>query len=234
MILRNFNLLIDYFCLLVRWVFISCNFFLLKKKYRNYTLDDCEIFYINLEHRIDRLKKIEDQFSRLGIYNAKKIKAIRNDFGALGCALSHKSIYEQVIDRNKLIVICEDDVVFHCSKTELENLINTFYNDSRLDVLCLAHKSKLKMSVSDVFYITPNIQTMSCYVLKPSMVTKFIFIANQSISGLMNGKTERTHAIDQVWKKLQSSNIFVVPKLKCVTQGQSYSDIRKKVVNYNV
>jgi hypothetical protein len=225
---------VKFFYLLCNWMTKSFIYYFKKNKKTIYSINNCEIYYINLNHRIDRKKLIENEFLKLQITHAIRFNAIKNNNGALGCSISHKSIYELVKNSNKLVLICEDDIQFNSSKFYLDKLINDFNNDIRLDVLCLAYSSFLNFSISDDFYITSNTQTMSCYILKPHVIKKFIEIANESIYGLMNFKNEQTYAIDQVWKKLQYLYVFAIPKIRVASQRKSYSDIKKLEVDYNV
>lgn len=229
-IIKRLNFLYLFF----NWITKSFIYFFYKNQKIDYTTNDCEIYYINLDHRIDRDIQIKNEFYKLGIFNYKKFNAIYNLNGALGCAKSHKEIYEMSCNTNKLIFICEDDVIFHCSKNELDKLVEIFFNDKRLDVLCVANLSHLHLNVNNNFKITSSTQTMSCYIIKPHMIKLFIAIANESITGLLNEKDEKIFSIDQLWKRLQSKYIFAIPKFKFASQGISYSDIQKKIVDYNV
>lgn len=232
---KYFKLLAQHLIFYIYWFLISIiyQFKLKNKKY--YIIDNCDIYFINLSHRIDRLDQLKNEFKRLNIKEPIRFNAIYNKNGALGCSLSHKGIYELLLKTKNLTLICEDDIEFHCSKEQLDFIINAFYNDTRLDVLCLGHFSNYKFSINKNFFITTNTQTTSCYILKPHMIYKFLNIANYSISGLSkNINSENIFAIDQVWKKLQLQNVFVVPKIKCVVQRKSFSDIQNNVVDYGV
>lgn len=223
-------------CLLlkIRWLKrVLLNFtFVKKNKIINY--HDCEIYYINLDHRVDRKKEIEDEFKNIGILNAKRISAIKNDNGALGCAMSHRLIFTLALSNSKLTWVCEDDVTFLTTKGELDKLINDFYNDSRLDVLSIAYNALYKTKVTKQFYITSNTQTMSCYILKPHVLNDFLNIAEESVVALKKGNLEEDYAIDQVWKKLQRKYIFALPTSVKVIQRPSFSDIRNTNVDYSL
>jgi glycosyl transferase family 25 len=223
-------------CLLlkIRWLKrVVLNFtFVKKNKIINY--HDCEIYYINLDHRVDRKKEIEDEFINIGILNAKRISAIKNDNGALGCAMSHKLIFTLALSNSKLTWVCEDDVTFLTTKGELDKLINDFYNDSRLDVLSISYNALYKIKVTKQFYITSNTQTMSCYILKPHVLNDFLNIAEESVLALKKGNLEEDYAIDQVWKKLQRKYIFALPTSVKVIQRPSFSDIRNTNVDYSL
>lgn len=50
---------------------------------------DCPVFYINLEERQDRKQHIEAELQALGISNIRRISAIKQEKGWLGCTMSH-------------------------------------------------------------------------------------------------------------------------------------------------
>jgi glycosyl transferase family 25 len=223
-------------CIIIytRWITKSIIKNSSNNKHNYVGLENCEIYYINLDHRVDRKNNMEKEFSKLNINNSERFSAIKNSNGALGCSISHKSIYQKVKNKNKPVLICEDDALFLTSRTHIDNIIIEFLKDSRLDVLCLAYNDLFKIRVNRHFFITSNTQTMSCYLLKPYVINDFIEMADTSISGLSENKPEEYFAIDMVWKNLQRSYIFALPYTRFVVQKPSYSDIRKTEVNYNI
>jgi hypothetical protein len=102
------------------------------------TEDDCfkndynnifdEVFYINLEHRVDRKLEIESELDKIGL-KYKRFNAIKNKNGAIGCAKSHLELIKYARD-NKLknILIFEDDFQFIISKDIFWKNINYFIN----------------------------------------------------------------------------------------------------------
>lgn len=218
----------------IRWLIRTLLSFTFIKKRKFINFYDCKIYYINLDHRLDRKKAVEEEFKKIGILNAIRVSAIKNDNGALGCAMSHKYILNLSLSNSKLTWICEDDINFLTTRKELDKLINDFYNDSRLDVLSIANNSFYKIKINKQFYITSNTQTMSCYIIKPHVLNDFLNMAEESVLALESGKLEEYYAIDQVWKKLQRKYIFALPASVKVIQRPSFSDIRKVNVDYNL
>ena len=129
------------------------------------------VFYINLEHRIDRKEFTENQLNALG-WKYERFNAISHKNGLIGCCMSHINIIENAI-KNKLdyCVILEDDVLF----TDIENCNSHFKNilEMEFDVFLLAgnvHKSSKKQVVDsneNIFKIT-NVQTTTAYIVKSS------------------------------------------------------------------
>ena len=51
---------------------------------------------INLESRSDRLRETEAELAQMGITQWSRFSAVKDSNGALGCALSHAQLMEQV------------------------------------------------------------------------------------------------------------------------------------------
>jgi hypothetical protein len=198
-------------------------------------LNRCDIFYINLDHRIDRRSHIEGEFEKIGVSNYTRIAAIKDENGALGCAQSHLNIL-RAWDANpqRLLMICEDDCQFLLERSEIDDLVDQFFSDTRLDVLCLGYNARNGVPVTNEFTITSNTQTLSCYIMKPHIVAKLIESALKSTKWLATGLPEQKAAIDVVWKELQTQYMFAIPRNRAAKQTGFYSDIQKKSVSYNV
>lgn len=199
-------------------------------------LSNLEIVYINLEHRNDRNNEIKAEFSKIGIQKFKRFDAYKKTNGALGCALSHRGVLQEwVPKKSELLMVCEDDLKFNGKPDELIELITLFANMEDLDILCLSYNHQNEFAIDDFFLLSSNIQTMSCYIVKPNMRQLLINNFSQSIKMLEVGVDSQYNvAVDQVWKVLQKKYNFVIPKKRFSYQGESYSDIEKKIVNYKL
>ncbi len=201
-------------------------------------LDACDVYFINLKHRGDRLKALEEQYKKVGIANAIRVDARRHTNGALGCSMSHLDVlshYES--NASRLLMICEDDCEFLANREELSEIITEFQMDNSLDVLCLAFnttKPNQVLNLKGSLRITADTQTTACYILKAHMVQKMMVAALESVSGLERTGDSTIFAIDIVWKKLQAKYLFAIPKKRAVVQTESFSDIEKKHTNYGV
>jgi len=200
-------------------------------------MDNLIIKYINLDKRPDKKEYIIGQFEKLGVKNYERFPAITHSFGGIGCAQSHKKILDDFVDNNpnnKLLMVAEDDATFLVSKVILDKLINDF-SKSNADILCLGFDSYAEMDYSGLFKRTINTTTSTCYVIKKEFakllainISEGIKIMEQSINNYHIG------AIDQYWKKLQTTNVFLIPKIRAVKQLPSYSDIVNKFVDRGV
>lgn len=210
----------------------------LASDFTKFGLDACDVYFINLDHRFDRLAALKKEFKDLGIKAPVRLRARKHDIGSLGCSMSHLDLlshYEAIPSR--LLMICEDDCEFRIPRAELSALISEFQKDKTLDVLCLAFnttKPNQVLNLKGALQITADTQTTACYVLKSHMVEKMMLAALESVSGLERTGDPTTYAIDIIWKKLQARYLFAIPKYRAVIQTESFSDIENRVTNYGV
>ena len=198
-------------------------------------LERCDIFYINLQSRMDRRFQMEEEFSRLRIKDFLRVEGTKHACGAIGCASSHLKVLKEWRPRaDRLLMICEDDCSFLLDRKQIDKIIEAFYVDDRLEVLCLAFKSFNGFPVSRDLLITSDTQTMACYVLRRRVRNEFCRIAIKSIDLLREGVREDRAAIDRVWKEFQQSVFFAIPAERAAIQRTSFSDIKGKVVDYGV
>ena len=86
------------------------------------------IIYINLNRRTDRKEQIEQELNSFGL-SYERFEAIEDNYGAVGCGLSHIEVLKIARDRNyENIIILEDDFTFLVSKEEFYNQLNNFFN----------------------------------------------------------------------------------------------------------
>jgi glycosyl transferase family 25 len=198
-------------------------------------LASCDVIYINLDHREDRRHHIESELARLGIDNYTRLSAVRKEYGALGCALSHlKALGDWQAAPGRLLMVCEDDCTFLAERQAVEGLIEGFARDPRLEVLCLAYNNANEFRISEKFCITSDTQTTACYVVKPSILSDLRHAIEKSVRGLEAGNDVTVSAVDIVWKELQQQRLFCFPVARAAAQVESYSDIEGRVTDYGV
>jgi len=121
-----------------------------------------QVYVVSLKDSIDRQKSITTQCKKLGIEpifidavngknfsefevshycNQKKAKQLFGRellLGEIGCALSHKNIYQKIVNENiSCAVILEDDAEIASSFKEVVSLV--YKNDIRWDLILLGH-----------------------------------------------------------------------------------------------
>ena len=205
-------------------------------------------YYINLDHRNDRKILIEEEFKRLNISSFVRIPAIYTPGdGATGCLASHIKALETSPESSDAIWICEDDIEFKVDRATLDSCIVEFMN-SDAEVLCLGYNSRSEIEYSSLLKHTKDLQTASCYIVKTAFRPILLELWKSVLEYRIN-KVEHPYkhlymnlpirkaeyeVSDQCWKVLQQSHVFVIPKIRCLIQRSSYSDIEQRVVNYCV
>lgn len=200
-----------------------------------------EIFYINLDHRVDRRTLFEKQAKRLG-FTAKRYPAINGEeywsvlkvppaikAGELGCLASHMAIIAYAKD-NALdnVLIMEDDCMLHDHINEklpaLMRLVPDYW-----DMLYFGGcHAKLNDQSKPPVRLHPNLLkvyctlTTVCYALRKDFIEKLYY-------GLDLGK----YQIDVAYTHYQPNiNAYAFwPNL--AWQEAGYSDIQQCEVNYN-
>ena len=200
-----------------------------------YGLERCDITYINLDHRTDRREQVKKEFSKIGAKNIKRFSAHKHKRGSIGCAMSHLDILRSNLPSlGRVLMVCEDDLEFLVDRARLDKLIESFYRDSRMDVLCLAYNRRNGISVDEDFLISSNSRTTACYIAKPHALHAIEACALKSIKMLEDNIPDKSAAIDVVWREAQRKHIFALAKPRAARQYSSYSDIEGRIVDYKV
>jgi GR25 family glycosyltransferase involved in LPS biosynthesis len=200
----------------------------------NNITDIKNIFYINLDRRIDRKMHIETQLNLLNL-KATRFPAILNSFGALGCSLSHLALLKYAKHNNlDHILILEDDVSFLNPSLFLDNLNQFLKTHTNFDVLLLAGNNMGNYEkIDDCCVKVSQCQTTTAYLVKNHYYDTLIKNYENGINLLQLYPNKLDdYAIDQFWKKLQKiHNWFLLIPLS-VIQRPDISDVEKRVTNY--
>ena len=198
------------------------------------------IFYINLESRIDRKEHFLNEIKKLCIDESKivRIDAVKDTNGALGCSKSHIKSLEKFMENSlwKTCMIFEDDYTFYNTNIENNNdrLKSFFSNFTDWGILLLssnqAGKSSIKTHIDCVELVTYS-QTLSGYCIHKDCVKEIYENFKESTTLLEKSNSKPKHAVDIYWNKLTMKRYSFTPNMGY--QYQSFSDIEKKVVNYN-
>jgi glycosyl transferase family 25 len=194
------------------------------------------VHFINLPSRPDRLRETEDEFARMNLHRGSRFEAVKEENGALGCALSHARLLESVDQHQLVVMVCEDDIEFLVSPQELRALLDEFLLNPALDVLCLAFNLIAPAhAVSPLLAVTANTATTACYVVKRPALENLKTSFFESASLIQAGQPLGLAAADQHWKRLQRRTlIFAIPRKRAARQRPSFSDIEGQDVSYGV
>tara|TARA_E500000331_G_scaffold73732_2_gene68687 strand:+ start:2609 stop:4357 length:1749 start_codon:yes stop_codon:yes gene_type:complete len=193
------------------------------------------VFYINLDHRVDRKNNVEKQLDYFK-WKYQRFPAITNENGRIGCTLSHLQLLKYAKQQNlPYIVIVEDDIIFTKPDLFNNNLKLFLDNNNNYDVLLLAGNVIPPYQKINEYSIKVEFcQTTTGYMVKNHYYDKLIHNINTGMTHLLKWPDQhRVFAIDKWWTKLQEKDnwFFIIPPT--VTQADDYSDIEKKQVQYS-
>jgi hypothetical protein len=197
-------------------------------------------YYINLDERVDRMKHFENLKLTYDFFtNIKRLSAIKNSNGAIGCGMSHiealTKLLECADDSDDYFMVCEDDLcILH--DDNYNNFVKDFntIKDKPWDIIVITPSGdKMPGLPYHNFYRIHNNQTATAYIIKKTFVPILISNFKESVIGLVKGGNPNTYAIDQWWKRLQDQYTFGYYKNIYAGQLVGYSNIENKHVNYN-
>ena len=196
------------------------------------------ILYINLEHRTDRRKQVEQELHNLGWLGASiRLNAVNTpNYGAFGCLLSHIQCLWTFLDSPgniQNVLILEDDIQFIRNPTaDVEEFFNS--HKSAWDVLMLSSDTRYELPHLPNATKIIDAQTTSAYAVNRPFAHKLLKLWESSIS-LFNDMNANKNAreCDVTWKKLQPESNWYCLFPKPALQRPSFSDIEHKNVHYN-
>lgn len=201
----------------------------------NSFIDIKNIFYINLDKRIDRKRHFENQMKIIG-WRAFRFPAIEHQNGAIGCSMSHLKLLEYAkMSKLDHILIMEDDITFLNPALFKKNLNDFLKSKTNFDVLLIAGNNMGVFNVINKNCVqVTHCQTTTGYLVKNYYFDTLIDNFKQGIQMLFNNSNLLDlYAVDQYWSKLQQRDMWVLLTPLTVTQKPDYSDIEKRTMNYN-
>jgi len=196
------------------------------------------VYYINLEHRIDRNSHIINELKKTNITPNKinRINAVYNkELGILGCAKSHCIVLNAFIQSGKnTCIIFEDDFHFTRDMKTINMLIDRVFNEIvDFDVLMLSSNT-IKELPTTFEFVTKIIdaQTASGYGVSKSFAPILLSNYRESIKLLEHIGKRHDYCFDIYMKRLQPISKWYCLYPKIGKQIESYSDIENTVVDY--
>ena len=202
----------------------------------NSLADIKNIFYINLEHRIDRKEHVEKELLNIGLKEVQRFNAIKMENGAIGCSMSHLRILQDA-QKNNLdhILIVEDDISF-LDPELFKNQLNSFFetHKNNWDVVLLAGNNMPPYKIIDDTCIqVSRCQTTTGYIVNGHYIKTLLQNVKIGLTHLINKPTEHAkYAIDKYWFILQQLYKWYLIVPLTVVQREDYSDIEKRVTNF--
>ena len=199
------------------------------------------VYYINLNHRTDRLNHIKNEIKKTNIDESKvhRIEAIYDDYGALGCSKSHCVALENFInspETNQTCVVLEDDFEFTQGQDIVNDMIDKVFNSivKDFDVLMLSSNTYSELN-SKFNFVTKILkgQTTSGYVVSRKFAPILLKNYKEGADLLSQTRDRPKYSIDMYMQQLQPNSKWLCLSPKIGKQMESYSDIEKQWLNYN-
>lgn len=198
--------------------------------------DITNIFYINLEHRVDRKEHVESQLDSIGLKGAR-FNAIKMENGAIGCSMSHLKLLQLALKSGlDHILIVEDDILFldpQLFKSQFDKFLQNQDSGSWDVILFAGNNMPPYEKVDDTCVKVTQCQTTTGYLVNGHYIEKLLNNVKMGLTNLIKDpQNHAKYAIDKYWFSLQKTdNWFLITPLT-VVQREDYSDIEKKVINY--
>lgn len=192
-------------------------------------------YYINLEHRIDRLREIENELFIMGI-NAQRFNAISNRNGAIGCTMSHLRLLDNAVKNNySHLLVLEDDAQFLNPELFKQNF-NKFLelHGNNWDVIIFSGNNVPPyIPVDDTCIKVTRCQTTTGYLVNGHYLKILRNNVKEGLEKLLkNPQEHRLFAVDKYWFNLQQIDNWYLIIPMTVVQREGYSDIEKRITNY--
>ena len=193
-------------------------------------------FYINLDRRLDRKLHFEELKEKHSfLTGVERFSAIENDHGSIGCCSSHIAAIKKCKQLDgDVFMICEDDLMIF-NDHHFNNMVNTLNITADWDVLTLTPRgdSIPNEDLPNGYIRIKNNQTATAYLIKRHMIDVLLKTLQYGLDQMKLGGNTDYFACDQSWKKLQMPYKFYYYKDIFAGQLAGFSDIEKRLVNYN-
>lgn len=196
------------------------------------------IYYINLDHRIDRNEEFLREMKTLGIPEVQitRVSAIYNEkCGALGCSQSHAKAIKLFLDSPyERCIIFEDD--FTPKKEEWDAFFKKMkeYPDEGWDLIQLSGNTLNSCETTIPFLRKAfHVQTSSSYLLQKRFALTLLENVEEG-SKALEAHYSDSFCIDIYWLGLQVKTLWFISEPVLGYQRESYSDILKRTTKYEV
>ena len=196
-----------------------------------------KIYYINLDHRLDRKEHIEKLLTDSDLIDiSERVSATYNkSLPHAGCVHSHITTIEKFIESDEqYCLILEDDFITPNINT-LKNDINKLFIDKvDFDIVQLAG-NHIQLHNCEQTYLKRVIdsQTTSAYIINKDFANTLLNNFRESYKLISDfGRRHHEYCLDIYWKKLQPISKWYCYLPVLGYQMDSYSDIENNSVSY--
>ena len=154
------------------------------------------VYYINLDHRTDRRKQIEEELDKLDVPSEKRVRIsgiYTPGFGILGCGLAHKKTMETFLaSSHKTCLVLEDDFEFSVDIDYAKLLLGAIFEENvEFDCIMLA---------GCILQAKPTAYPFLLKVLDAHTASGYI-ITKDFAHVLLESYTESTKLLDTTYKE---------------------------------
>ena len=194
-------------------------------------------FYINLRKRTDRKKHFEMLKLKYPFFhNIQRIEATEHENGSIGCGKSHIRALHKCLElgNDDVFIICEDDLTITHDQN-FKKMTEELDVNKKWDVIVFTPRGDMPPYIftGSNFVRICNNQTTSGYIVKRHVIPTLIRVFELAVLGLEQKGPPGIYSIDQYWKRMQQAHIFCFFKHLYAGQLVGYSDIEKRIVDYN-
>ena len=201
--------------------------------------DIVNIFYINLEHRVDRREHVINELTTKGLGLSleyiTRFNAIKMIDGAVGCSMSHLKILQDAVTNNlDHILIVEDDITFLEPET-LKTQFNKFITNhgTNWDVILLGGNVIEYNTIDETCVKVQKCLTTTGYLVNGHYIQTLVDNIKAGLSYLIKRPLYKNlYAIDVFWFGLQQKHNWYLIIPLTVIQMEDYSDVEKKITNF--
>lgn len=205
------------------------------------------IYYINLDHRKDRLDEFLGEMTKMGVPISKLVRipgVYKPGQGDLGCSTSHCNALQKFIESSYTnCIIFEDDFEFTKELATMNNDMSAFKSANIKYDVCMLSSNTIEIVETEWSYLKKvrSAQTASGYMVSktfaPTLLANYQEGNRKLEESYSKGKSDAIQGpfcVDQYWKRLQSDSQWYVFDPKWGKQRDSFSDIQGGVVRMTV
>lgn len=205
---------------------------------------DC-VYYINLDHRVDRRELFEQDFEKMGISKEKIVRIpgiYKQGFGPYGCGLSHiKALETFLASSHSNCVIFEDDFTFNIDKNYMNYIVKSVFTKLKVFDVVMFSGNVMKSEPTEYHYLKRvfDAQTASGFLVTRDFAPKILENFKEAVKMLkshweLTGERKHEYCIDISWKTLQPNSRWYIVNPRFGYQRESYSDNEEHITNYKV
>jgi GR25 family glycosyltransferase involved in LPS biosynthesis len=201
-------------------------------------MDNYNVYYINLDERLDRKKHIEIELLKIFPKETiNRISATKNINGAVGCTQSHiNTLFTFLKSDKKYCFVFEDDFQLLYSVDETKNILNNIFSENFNAVMLSYNALGIEYNYDTIknnMCLFKNGITTAGYLVNKDFAKILLNNFLEGMQKLMETGQKRLYAIDMYWLNLQTEeNKFYacVPCLGC--QMNSFSNVENVTKEY--